>query len=263
MAPSTPWSLRNDFYYYNADADVTLRNGTLELGTELTFAVNLTTLVYNPDIELFGGQYAFGAVLPIPTAKVKANINDNRVSDEVTDLGDITIVPAIFFWNYDNLNFTLGEYIVTPSASYSTSETLNPGLNYWTFDTNFTANYFNLTTGQDYSVNIGYTHNTENSDTSYQSGNELHIDYMFNQFLSDSFAIGIQGFYLKQTSADSGSGATLGSYKGRAAGIGPAVLWSTTINEMSVSYIFKWLHEYKAENRIEGNHIFASFAFTF
>ena len=267
MAPTTPWTIRNDVYYYNADIEKTFRNGKPEIGTELTMKVNLTTLVYKPDIEVFGAQYAIGTVLPILSTEFEANIETNNgsffASEDVTDIGDITIVPAIFFWNSGNFQFTLGEYIVTPSASYSLSEPLNPSLNYWTFDTNFTANYLDFETGQDYSINIGYTYNTENSDTNYQTGNELHIDYMINQFVSETLAFGIHGFYLKQVTADSGSGAALGSYKGRAAGVGPAVLWSSSISELPVSFIFKWLHEYKAENRIEGNHVFASFALAF
>ena len=86
---------------------------------------------------------------------------------------------------------------------------------------------------------------------------------MLNQFLSESFAIGIQGFYLKQVTGDSGSGASLGSFKAEAAGVGPAVLWNTKISRQEVSFIAKWLHEYHAERRIEGDHVFVSFAMSF
>jgi len=50
---------------------------------------------------------------------------------------------------------------------------------------------------------------------------------MLNQFLSESLAIGIHGFYLKQVTGDNGSGARLGSFKAETAGVGPAVLWIT------------------------------------
>ncbi len=83
---------------------------------------------------------------------------------------------------------------------------------------------------------------------------------MLNQFLSESLAIGVQGFYLKQVTGDSGSGARLGSFKAEAAGIGPAVLWTTDRFGPEITFIAKWLHEYHEEHRLEGDHFFLSFA---
>jgi hypothetical protein len=86
---------------------------------------------------------------------------------------------------------------------------------------------------------------------------------MINQFLSESWALGIHGFYLKQLTGDSGSGAVLGDFKAEAAGIGPAILWIAKVAGQDVSFIAKWLHEYHAERRIEGDHVFISFALSF
>jgi len=263
MAPTTPFTVRNDTYFYEAKIDETVRGGKVELDSELSMLINLTTLIYKPEFEVLGATYGMGMVVPVLTTSLDTYINDFYVKSDTSGLGDLTLVPAALFWNVDNFHFSLAEYIVTPSASYNVNDSLNPSLNYWTFDTNFAATYLNLSTGQDYSINVGYTVNTENAATDYKTGNELHIDYMFNQFLSDTWAIGIQGFYLKQMSADSGKGALLGGIKGRAAGIGPAVMWSTTVGKQPVSFIAKWLHEYKAENRIEGDQIYLSFALGF
>ena len=83
---------------------------------------------------------------------------------------------------------------------------------------------------------------------------------VFNQFLSEHFAIGIHGYYQKQITGDSGSGALLGDFQAESAGVGPALLWTTKIGNQEVSLIAKWLHEIHAENRLEGNHFFVSFA---
>ena len=83
---------------------------------------------------------------------------------------------------------------------------------------------------------------------------------MINQFFSDSFGIGLHGFYLKQITGDSGDGATLGDFKAEAAGVGPAVIWNTKVAGQDISLIAKWLHEVHAERRIEGDHVFLSFA---
>jgi hypothetical protein len=85
---------------------------------------------------------------------------------------------------------------------------------------------------------------------------------MLNQFFSESFAVGVHGFYLKQITGDSGAGASLGSFKAEAAGIGPALLYSAEIFDTNVTFIAKWLHEYDAEKRFEGDHVIAPFAFS-
>ena len=86
---------------------------------------------------------------------------------------------------------------------------------------------------------------------------------MLNQFLSETFAIGIQGFYYKQITGDSGKGAILGNFRGEAAGIGPAVMWATKIKDVDLIINAKWLHEYHAKHRLEGNHFFLNFTLAF
>jgi hypothetical protein len=267
VEPPTKFTIRNDIYYYQADIERSVRSGLLEADADLEFIMDFLTLLYKPDIEILGARYAFGAFIPFVHADIETGIDlgSLRVSrqDDVFGLGDITLIPGILFWNKGNFHFTFAEYIITPTGSYDTDDLANTGLNYWTFDTNVAVTYLNPDTGQDYSINIGYNYNTENPDTDYQTGQELHIDYMINQFLSESWAIGVHGFYLKQLTGDSGDGAILGDFKAEAAGIGPAILWSTKVGNQQLSFIAKWLHEYHAENRLEGDHIFISFAMSF
>lgn len=78
---------------------------------------------------------------------------------------------------------------------------------------------------------------------------------MLNQFFSETFAIGAQGFYYKQYSDDSGSGAVLGDFKGQAAGIGPAILWIPKILGKDVNLVAKWFHEFEVKRRLKGDHI--------
>jgi len=267
VEPPTKFTIRNDIYFYQADIDRSVRSGLLEADADLEFIMDFLTLLYKPDIEILGARYAFGTLIPFVHADIETGINlgSLRVSrqDDVFGLGDITLIPGILFWNHGSFHFTFAEYIITPTGSYDTDDLANTGLNYWTFDTNVAATYLNEETGQDYSINIGYNYNTENPDTDYQTGQELHIDYMINQFLSESWAIGVHGFYLKQLTGDSGDGAIIGDFKAEAAGIGPAILWNTKVADRQVSFIAKWLHEYHAENRLEGDHIFISFAMSF
>jgi hypothetical protein len=267
VEPPTKFTLRNDIYYYQADGARSVRSGLVEADADLEFIMDFLTLLYKPDIEILNAHYAFGVFIPIVYADIDTGVRIGnqqvRLQDDTFGIGDLTFVPGILFWNHGNFHFTLSEYIIAPTGKYDTDDLANTGLNYWTFDTNIAVTYLNEKTGQDYSVNVGYNYNTENSDTDYQTGQEVHIDYMVNQFLSDSFALGIQGFYLKQVTGDSGDGALLGGFKAEAAGIGPAVLWSSKSLGREVTFIGKWLHEYHADRRLEGDHVFLSFAMSF
>jgi hypothetical protein len=263
VEPPTKWTFRYDYLNYQADGGRSVRSGLLEVDAELEFNIQFLTLLYKSDLEFLGGRYAAGVFMPaVVNADIDTDISvaGNRfaLQDEVTRFGDATFIPGVLYWKKDNFHFSLAEYIVTPTGNYDKDNLVNAGLNYWTFDTDFAVTYLNEKTGQDYSINLGYNYNTENSDTDYQTGQEIHIDYMVNQFLSESFALGVHGFYLKQITGDSGKGAILGSYKSDAAGIGPAVLWSPKKFDGKVSFVAKWLHEYYAKNRLEGDHVFFS-----
>ena len=268
VEPPTKWTIRNDYYNYKADGGRSVRSSLLELDAKLDFNMHFLTVLYKSEHELFGGRYASGVFLPtIVDADIEAGISvsGSRVArqDDVTRFGDATFIPGILYWNKGDFHFSLAEYIISPTGDYDKTSLINPGLNYWTFDTDFAATYLNEETGQDYSVNFGYNYNTENQDTDYQTGQEIHIDYMVNQFLSESFAIGVHGFYLKQITGDSGSGAILGDYKSDAAGIGPAILWSPKKYDQKITFIAKWLHEYHAKRRLEGDHLFVSLVISF
>ncbi len=263
-APAETWTLRNDVYFYDASTDRAIRSGNLELGTDLQFLMNFTTVLYKPDIELFGAQFAAGLFVPLVDLDIDTTISVadtvRSVSDSASGLGDIVLIPIALYWNNGNIHTSFAQFIIAPTGDYSIDNAINQGLNIWSFDTNFALTYLNPETGRDVSFNVGHIYNTENDDTDYQTGQEIHLDVVFNQFLSETFAIGLQGFYLKQITGDSGSGAVLGDFKAEAAGVGPALMYATQFGDQTVTFIAKWLHEFHAEKRLEGDHFFLSFA---
>lgn len=218
LAPSETWTLRNDFYYYDASITRSVRSGAIEFGTDLQFLMNFTTLVYKPDIEVLGAKFAAGVFVPLVDLDLDASLSVGNtvvsVSDSATGLRDIALIPFSLYWNKGNIHTSFGLTVVTPTGDYNTQNLINRGLNYWSFDTNFAFTYLNMETGRDLSFNIGYIYNTENNDTDYQTGQELHLDVVLNQFLSETFAFGIHGFYLTQITGDSGSGAAAGALIG-------------------------------------------------
>lgn len=61
---------------------------------------------------------------------------------------------------------------------------------------------------------------------------------------------------MQQISGDSGAGAVLGDFKGRVSAIGPTVSWSGLWGRQPVSIDARWLREFDAENRMEGDVLF-------
>jgi hypothetical protein len=268
VEPDKGLSLRNDIYSYHAEGDSSVRSGLLELDIEVDLNFNYLSLVNKLGIEIFGAQYAYGATFVLGNVELDGNLAVGSLSqpfnDDKTSYGDITLVPAIFYWNNgDKLHYSHSFWAVAPVGDYDKDDLANTGLNYWTFGTDFAMTYLNNETGQDYSLVVGYAYNMENNDTNYQSGDEAHVDYVINQFVSESLAVGIHGFYYRQISGDSGKGALLGDFKAKASGIGPALMWIPPLYNDNVALVAKWIHEYDSENRLDGDHVYLSFMLSF
>lgn len=264
--PPNGFSLRNDTFYFSGDIGKNVRSGAIEANADLTLVYDYLTFLYKPEFTVLGAPVAFAITPAIGHVDMDADIRVlNRAAnfdDDHTGLGDTTL-SAMLYWNQENFHFSLNNYLVTPTGDYDEDDLANTGLNYWTYEVDLAATYLNEETGQDYSVVVGYGYNTENEDTDYQSGDEIHIDYVLNQFFSESFAIGLNGYFYKQIGTDSGDGAFLGSFKGEGAGIGPAIYYSKNISGKDVYFIAKWVHDYHAENRFKGDYAYASFALSF
>lgn len=264
--PPDGFSFRNDVFYFSGEISESSRSGAIQVDLDVTLVYDYLTLLYKPSSHFLGQPIAFSITQPIGYSDIDVSLQVGPffagTDDDYAGLGDTTL-GAFMYWNTGNFNFSWNNYVVVPVGDYDEDELANTGLNYWTIETDFAATYFNTETGQDYSVIAGYGYNTKNADTDYQSGDEVHLDFVLNQFLTESFAIGINGYFYKQISGDSGDGALLGSFKGEGAGIGPAIYYGKKIFDNDVYFIAKWVHDYHAENRIKGDYAYASFALSF
>ena len=117
--------------------------------------------------------------------------------------------------------------------------------------------------GHEISVAFGYIYNTRNTATDYHTGQEIHLDYMLNQFFSETLALGVHGFYYNQITGDSGDGTVLGGFQGEAAGIGPAGMWATQIGKVGLVVSAQWLYEFYTKRRPQGNQFFLNATLAF
>lgn len=128
------------------------------------------------------------------------------------------------------------------------------------------VSYNNAKSGFNAAAHIGWAFNTENSATSYKSGQIVHLDASVQQIfpLGSGLAnIGAEAWYFDQVTCDSGAGATLGCFKGRTAGIGPVLGWIQPIGQNKLIFEAKWLPELDTKNRFNGDYIWLKAVYKF
>ena len=273
--PTTPGSFVKPLYmHYSGDisapiptaiglvGNVDVTSNTVAVAAGHTFATTV----------LGGAHYT--AVVAVPytwvdisgDAATVAGQPVRRVSNSVSGLGDVTIIPAMLAWKSGEWQFNALLPIYAPTGSYKEGRLGNTGLNYWTFDPTLGVGYGNAK-GLNALVYGGLAMNTENDATQYKSGNLLHFDGSLQQLLpvgAGFVALGVEGFYFKQVTCDSGAGATLGCFKGKTAGLGPVLGYIHPFSKTeSLVVELKWLAEMDTQKRLEGDYIWLKAVYKF
>lgn len=75
--------------------------------------------------------------------------------------------------------------------------------------------------------------------------------------------LGANGFYYQQLSGDTGSGARLGDFEGRTAGVGPVLSYVRQFGKTQLLAEVKWLPELDTDKRMEGDYLWFKFGFLF
>jgi hypothetical protein len=247
----------NQMLFYSGEASKAVLKGHVHLDLESTAFYNYVSGFYTFQQPVLGGHLQIGAAVPVGYVDVKAGIDTSlgsrNVSDHDTDIGD-SMTSAALYWQSGNFHFKLAQSLFLPTGGYSAGNLANVGRNYWGFGTSLAATWLNAATGTEVSVIPGIMLNTKNTATDYQSGNEFYFDYTLNQFLAKNLAVGFQGYYYRQVSDDSGSGAKLGGFQGSSFGIGPALLWMPGFGNGKLSLIAKWLRDLDYTHRMHGDY---------
>jgi hypothetical protein len=188
-------------------------------------------------------------------------------SGSTNALGDIVLMPLMLNYNVNpdfNVNFRVGVY--APTGSYEVGRLANTGKNFWTIEPVVGFMYFGQKNGIEASAFVGVDFNTENGDTNYQSGTQFHIDGTVAQhfpWLGGLAGAGVSAYYYQQVEGDSGSGATLGDFKGKTIGAGPVVSFAKKIGGHDTVFELKWLHEFDTENRLQGDIVWFKAVYKF
>jgi len=241
--------------------------GNVNLGVDLDLALNIVSAGYTFEKKVLGAAYSIGAAVPFGRASLEATValeggGSRSANGDSINIGDIAVLPLELTWTFgDYLSVQFGQAIYVPTGGYDDDKVVNVGLNRWGFDTTLSTTYFNLETGTEFSLAPGILFNTENNDTDYDTGTEFHIDVTVNQFLSESFALGLRGYYYNQISDDSGG--RLGGFQGESGGLGPGFVWFPKPGGGNIAILGKWIRDIDATRRFESDYVSLTGAWTF
>lgn len=255
-------------WYQNGEVDAAVLQGRVGADLDLDLFLAIPAAIYTFEKSVLGGTYTIGVAAPFGYAELNALLvrRDGSLYEGDGDsfnLSDAAITPLQLNWDRGNLHFKLAEVIIAPTGAYDEDKAVNLGRNYWSFDTVGGMTWFNEPTGTEVSIAPGIMFNTKNDDTDYKTGTEFHLDFTANQFLSQSFSLGIRGYYYQQITGDSGSGARLGDFKSEAFAIGPGFVWIPKSAAGALTILGKWMHDFHAKNRFESDYLTLTVAWKF
>jgi len=265
------------FYYNNANANASRGlplGGNIALNVDASAYADTSLIWYQAPLDILGGSPVFAVAIPYVWAKVSASgVIDTRLgstspsrSDTANGIGDIEFWPVWLGWTNGDFKYDVRCAVYAPSGEYNQSDLANVGLGYWTFEPELTFSWLSSKIGTEVSVFAGLDFNTKNTDADYQSGDIFHLDATVAQHLPllGGFAgVGANGFYFKQFTGDSGSGAKLGSFMAESYGVGPVGSYTRKIGKTQLVFEAKWLPQMHVESTLKGNFIWAKLALLF
>jgi hypothetical protein len=158
-------------------------------------------------------------------------------------------------WNWGQFHLTTALAFYAPTGSYDRQRIIDIGTNRWAVEPDTGLTWMDEENGRQASAFAGYTINSENTATHYHSGQEFHADFVLAQHLPKGFVVGMAGYALQQTTADSGRGAIFGLYRGRVLALGPLVGKTVDLWKLSVTFAVKYDFEFAAQNRSTGDEL--------
>src|SRR5262249_32583294 len=149
-----------------------------------------------------------------------------------------------------------------PVGQYREDELANLSFHRWIVDWSNALTWHDDKAGWDMSGKAGLTFNGTNHFTDYKTGLEGHLEASVERMFSKAFSAGVQGYYFQQLTGDSGSGNQVGSFKGRAGGLGVTAAYNFEAGHTPVTIRGRLFKEFGAKNRVDdGTSIFLSVDF--
>lgn len=248
--------------YYDADiggSSTTPIGTNLALGLDTQISFTNFTFTYIWDVQPGQWNFASAVSLPLASLEVEANVTvgskTGTRSEDATGLFDLAFVP--FFASYhisETEHLGMNMTVWAPTGEYDSSDLATLSLNNWTFIPTVAYTKIWKERGIELSASWGMQFYTENEATDYQNGIVSDLEATVIQHLPHGAGVGLVGSWIEQVTDDDGDTADkLDGFSGRGFGIGPILTYSTKLGDSHLDLNARWVHEFGAEKRFEGN----------
>ncbi len=251
--------LREDVTCYSGTRDLTSGQSTVRL--DLEYWLSLTRFVGVTPYRILGGTWGMAMAIPVVRSALNITYSGGGVQADKEGLADIALTPLTLGWHDCQWHAVANLSVYLPTGSYRKSRTLNLGKNRYAVDTGLAMSW--LAPSWELSGVAGYTFSTINTETDYQSGDELHLDLTATYRFPGGWSAGMTGFTFYQTTPDSGSGAANGPNRGEALSLGPILSWSTKVSDHTLIVTTKYLQEFAVRNRFSGSSAWLALSYAF
>lgn len=257
--------LQNLTFVYLADASVVPQQRRVDVDLDVRAAAEFALFSFVTKLKILGGNWAFSMALPVAYVQLAGDIsppNQPRIHREkgVFGFADSVFSPFTVGWHKGDFHWTLYTSVYLPTGNYDVSKIVNVGKNRIGFDNGMGFTWLSKRFGTEVSLLAGYTVNVENDETNYRTGDEFHLDYLVAQHFPFGLAVGVTGYVYQQVTGDSGSGAVLGSFKGRVLGLGPVLAYDFKVGDRPYNIQAKYYKEMAAKHRFEGQTFIFGFS---
>lgn len=259
ITPPEGLFLSNQIYMYRGSISGNLRleGGSLAANARIAPIVNIPTLLWVTPVDLGGARLGVSLTVPFGNVDVKGQVGPINLKDRIFTFADPS-VTAFLGGRHENFHWQIGATAFLPIGDYRKGALANIAKHRGALDLFGALTWFDPQSGIDVTNIVGVTFNRQNEATRYRTGNEFHWEWSVSKKFDNGISIGAVGYHYQQLTGDSGAGAVLGPFKGRATAVGASLGYDFKAGQIPISMRLRYYHEVDAKNRLKGNAAFLS-----
>jgi hypothetical protein len=248
-------------YIARVGTTVTFGDDTINPGAKASFFIGGTNILYVPQGKVFGGTMGLSLTVPVDRVDYNATLGGPLGTTRSVEGWGVGDVVSRFQLGWQDGGFAHLIYVqaVAPTGHWEQGFSPITGFYRPGVDTGWAFTWTDSTKKLQLNGTVGVTFNMENTATNYQSGDEFHFEWAAGLEFAPGLMMGVVGYDYRQFTGDSGSGAILGSFKGRVDAVGPGLIYTTLIGQTPLVLNLRHYMEFDGHNHFQGNStIFSS-----
>jgi hypothetical protein len=234
---------------------------TINAGTKADIFSTAVNLLYVPDRKLLDGNLGLSITVPAAWVDYRAGVEvqSQGFSREVSGWGVGDVIPRVQLgWQRGDFAHTVYLEVITPTGFWEPGFAPIVSMHRPGIDTGWAFTWTDKQTKLQVNGTAGFTFNFENTATNYQSGNTFHWEWAVGIECIQGLVIGVVGYDFRQLNGDSGSGDTVGPFKGSVDAIGAGLSYTTVIDKRPVTFNLRYYHDYNFDKLFHGDSTIAS-----